>query len=369
MRVLFITNVPSPYRVRFFNHLARYCELTVVYEKEKSDERDVKWTEKAQDNYRSVFLKGIRTAVDGAFAPGVVKWLNKDMFDIIVICGISSPTEMLAIQWCQICGVPYCVEGDGAFAKDGKGFREKLKRHLIKKSSLCFSTGRMHDAYFRQYGAAENTLVRYPFTSVAAADVLDHPMDREQKVLVRQKIGMTEGHVLLSVGQFIYRKGFDVLLEAARQLPKDTGIYIVGGEPTEEYLDLKRNHQLDNVHFVGFLPKKELSLYYMASDAFVLPTREDIWGLVVNEAMAYGLPVITTTRCNAGLELVENGVNGYLVEVEDVQALAQAMNSIIAADMRKFGQAALQTIRGYTLEEMAKRHSEIFDMYWRERKV
>ena len=368
MKVLFLTNVPSPYRVRFFNELAQYCELTVLYEKERSDERDTKWIESARDGYRTVFLKGLRTAVDGAFAPGVVRWLDKDRFDIIVICGISSPTQILAVQWCQTFGIPYCLEGDGAFAKEGRGFREKLKHHLIHRAALCFSTGRMHDAYYRQYGAAEKALVRYPFTSVSAEEVLDRPLDRGEKLRIRRELGMEERHIFLSVGQFIPRKGFDVLLEAARHLPKDMGVYIVGGEPTEEYLNKKREYRLDNVHFVGFMTKQELRKYYFAADVFVLPTREDIWGLVVNEAMACGLPVITTTRCNAGLELVENGINGYLVEVEDAQALAQAMDTMVQADAAAVGQAVLRTVRGYTLEEMAKCHAGIFNRYLEDKK-
>ena len=63
----------------------------------------------------------------------------------------------------------------------------------------------------------------------------------------------------------------------------------------------------------------------MAADAFVLPTREDIWGLVINEAMAYGLPVVTTDRCNAGLELIKNNVNGYVVHVDDKGELAKKL--------------------------------------------
>lgn len=368
MKILFLTNVPSPYRVRFFNELARYCDLTVVYEKERSDERNEKWVEDSHNSYRSVFLKGVRTAVDGAFAPGILKYLKKDLFDLTIICGISSPTQMLAICWCQMRRIPYAIEGDGAFSKDGKDLRETVKRLLIQKASLCFSTCRMHDAYYRRCGAAEHALVRYPFTSVDAADVADAPASREEKAALRRDLGIREETVFLAVGQFIHRKGFDVLMKAAAQLPKNAGIYILGGEPGEEYLELQDKLGLSQVHFAGFMPKTELFRYFRAADAFVLPTREDIWGLVVNEAMAHGLPVITTTRCNAGLELIEDGVNGFLVEPEDVRALARAMEKTLAADFDVMGRAALDTIRGYTIEEMARRHHEIFTEYLEEHK-
>ena len=93
----------------------------------------------------------------------------------------------------------------------------------------------------------------------------------------------------------------------------------------------------------------------------MLPTREDIWGLVINEAMAYGLPVITTDRCVAGLELVEEGRNGYIVPVEDEQVLADKMRAALASDMEAMGKASLEKIRPYTLENMARVHAEIFE--------
>ena len=134
-------------------------------------------------------------------------------------------------------------------------------------------------------------------------------------------------------------------MHAACSLNKDVGIYIVGGEPTEEYLQMRASLGLGNVHFVGFQKKEALSRYYRAADLFVLPTREDIWGLVINEAMAYGLPVITTDRCVAGLDLVEEGVNGSIVPVEDAAALAGKMKELLSSDLEKMGTASLEKIR------------------------
>ena len=67
---------------------------------------------------------------------------------------------------------------------------------------------------------------------------------------------------------------------------------------------------------MSFMTKKELADWYQAADLFVMPTREDVWGLVVNEAMAYGLPVISSDMCGAASEMVKNGYNGYIFENE-----------------------------------------------------
>ena len=167
--------------------------------------------------------------------------------------------------------------------------------------------------------------------------------------------------MVLAIGQFIHRKGFDVLLQSAASVNPDTGIYIVGGEATEEYKRLREELGAEHVHFLGFQKKNRLAEFYKAADVFVLPTREDIWGLVINEALAYGLPTITTDRCVAGLELIEDGVNGYIVPVEDATALAEKINAVLAADLEKMGTAALEKIRPYTLENMAKTHVEILE--------
>ena len=77
MRILYITNVPSPYRVEYFNILANYCELTVLYEKAASDERDNKWVADNNGEYQIVFLSGISTGVDKSLSFNVIKYLNK----------------------------------------------------------------------------------------------------------------------------------------------------------------------------------------------------------------------------------------------------------------------------------------------------
>ena len=99
---------------------------------------------------------------------------------------------------------------------------------------------------------------------------------------------------------------------------------------------MKKEYGLSNVYFEGFKNKDELKDYYRAADLFCLQTRGDVWGLVINEAMAEGLPVITTDKCVAGLELVENGINGYVVPVEDEEKLSKKITEIMQnVELRK----------------------------------
>ena len=115
--------------------------------------------------------------------------------------------------------------------------------------------------------------------------------------------------------------------------------------------------------------KEQLADYYQAADIFVLPTRSDVWGLVINEAMSYALPVITTDRCIAGLELIEAEKNGFIVKVDDLDDLTEKILRLVESDelQRKCAEGALATIEKYTIEEMAKCHMEVFNSNWLER--
>lgn len=112
---------------------------------------------------------------------------------------------------------------------------------------------------------------------------------------------------------------------------------------------------------MGFKKKEELVKYYKASDLFVLPTREDVWGLVINEAMARGLPVITTDKCVAGLELISDYENGFIVPVERADILAERIEDVMSDERlaTRMAEASLEKIRPYNIENMASQHFNI----------
>ena len=134
---------------------------------------------------------------------------------------------------------------------------------------------------------------------------------------------------------------------------KDVCAIIVGGNPGPECVEEMEKAKEADIKFIPFKTKGELSIYFRAADVFVLPTREDIWGLVINEAMAYGLPVITTDKCNAGLELVIDGQNGYLVPTENEIELYKAIfNVLYIAEWRTLSCNSLSQIESYSIDNM-----------------
>lgn len=353
MKVLFMTNIPSPYRVDFFNELGKFCDLTVTFTKKSFKHRDKSWQNFNFKNFKGIFLKGFQIKNKGVCF-GLKKIIKKGRFDKIICADFTSPTGILIINYLKRNKIPYFLESDGGYAKSGKGFIEKLKKKTISGATGYFSTSKENDNYYLTYGATEDNLIRYPFTSLDKKDIIEKVPTFKEKQELREKLQIKEEKVVLAVGQFVHRKGFDILLKASKNFNNSVGFYFIGGEPTEEYL----NYKADNIHFIGFKTKADLNEYYQMADVFVLPTREDIWGLVINEAMANGLPVITTNKCIAGLELVDD-TNGKIVSVDDVDGFVSAIQSVFNQNCEVLAKNSLNKIKSYTIQNMAKFHLEI----------
>ena len=361
MKVLFLTNVPSPYRVDFFNELGKFCKLTVLFQKKTSDERDSSWRNYSFNNFEGIFLKGISLNADTAFCPRVTKYIKKKIFDKIVICDYSSPTGMLAILKLRLKKIEYYIEIDGGFAKSGKGIKERVKSFFLSKASGYFSTGDEADNYLIHYGAKKELIHRYPFTSLKQKDISDNLCTIKNKNFVKKQMLCDNSFVILSIGQFIPRKGFDLLLKAISDL-NGIHLFLIGGKPTDEYLNIVEEGRLSNITFLPYMNKEDLDKYFTCSDIFVLPTREDIWGLVVNEAISYGLPVITTNRCLAGLELIHDDDVGKIVPKEDIESLRKSIidytneNIYLSEKVEK----RIKLISNYSIEKMVSAHLNVF---------
>jgi len=361
-RVLFITNYASPYRVCFYDELAKYMDVTVLFSDRIEDKkhRSADWFISGEGRFHAVQLQKRLGSMGGRdFCLDVTDWL-KQKWDAIVVCGYAYPTVVLAMAYLRLHRIPFYMEVDGGLIRETAGPKLWFKRLLVSQATAWISSGSCTTDYLVHYGAKRDKVHHYPFTSLWQREILCAVPNAAEKQQLRQKLGMTEKKIALYVGRFDPRKGMDDLLHVAPDLDRDTGICFVGGEPTQEHLTLCREQNLTNVHFVGFKKKEALEEYYKAADLLVLPTWSDVWGLVINEAMAQGLPVVTTDRCVAGVELVKNGVNGYIVPARDPKALADAVNRVFREDYQAMGAAALEAIRPYTIENMAAAHVEIF---------
>ena len=360
MKITFLSNIPSPYRIDFFNELGKYVDLKVIFEAERNYELNEKWYNDKFENFDCVFLK------KGAIQEKKINWkilkhLKRNNQDLIIVTNYSYFTELIGLLYIKLMRIPYCMEVDGGIIKNEKKILKILKKILIKGAKAYISPSKATDDFLIWYGAEKEKIFRYPFTSLKQRDLLPRCLSKDEKILIRKKLGIEEKKMILSVGQFIHRKGYDVLLRACKYISSDIGVYIIGGQATEEYIKIKNELGLKNVKFLSFKDRENLKMYYKAADLFVLPTREDIWGLVINEAMGQGLPIVTTEKCVAGVELVEDSLNGYIIPIENIIELSRTINKSIISDGEcyRMGTLSLKKINEYTIENMCKVHLNI----------
>lgn len=354
-KLLVISSYPAPYRAAIFERLGKFYETEVFFEFIEDQSRSAQWF------VRNPAFRVLNTPENKeAFAKCLH---NLQKYDLVLAYDYNNTNAGRLMRACIRKGIPYVINCDGAFIRP-HWLKDRVKHYYISHARACFASGHFAEKYFLHYGAKKENIYFHPFTSLEREDILDAPVPEPERRRVRQELGLKDKPTVLFIGQFIPRKGIDVLLEAWAAKKEDAQLVLIGGGDLEAaYRAQIENLGLTDVQVVGFLPKKEVFCYYKASDVFVLPTREDIWGLVINEAMACGLPVISTDRCIAACELIQDNENGFVVKTEDVKALAMALDRLLGDPglRAKMSENNLKKIRPYTLDQVAQKHRKVID--------
>lgn len=355
MKIFFFTNIPSPYRVDFFNALNHLCDLFVLFEAKLDLECPKNTTKEEKLDFNHHYLSESNSHRNLSLSG--LWFVLKANYDRLILHTWYTRTQICLIILLRILHRKYWIETDGnAIDYNESSLKKRFKQWIFGGAEGFYSSCKSSDEYFAYYGTDRAKIHRYTFTSISDADVLPQIIDSDKKKEIRKKLGIsTEAKMVLAVGRFIPVKGFDILIKAS--VP-DWQVYFVGGKATDEYRQLRCNMALEGtVHFVNYCTKSELAYYYISADLFVLPTRGDSWGLVINEAMSYGLPVITTDHCGAGLEVLDHQ-DITIVPSEDVEALHQSIAKLLEdVDLsNRIGQRNLEYAREHTIEKMAQEH-------------
>jgi glycosyltransferase involved in cell wall biosynthesis len=159
--------------------------------------------------------------------------------------------------------------------------------------------------------------------------------------------------VFLFCGQMIARKGVDILLAAFQRLARSARLLLVGREAElPALLAALPADARSRITYAGFQAPEDLPRFFSQADVFILPSRYDGWGVVVNQALGAGLPVICSDMVGAGHDLVEDGVNGLKFPAGDSTALAQQMERLVSAPelLEEWGAASREKSRDWTPE-------------------
>ena len=362
-KLLVITSNIAPYRLRWEEELAKYYDVTIAYTKDKEAERKEGFLKHASDICHVVKLNNPEDK-DDPICFDVLKLIKEHKDSFILFDGYGLKTNLLGMLYAKIRGMKRYVNVDGyALGEPESKIKDFVKRIIIKYfCSDFFCSSDLTREHLASYGAKRDRILVHNFSSICEDQILDKPLSFEEKLKIRKKLNIkSDRKLIIAVGNFIPRKRFEDLISALVNSDIEADLLFLGGKPTEEYLKLINNDP--RVLFADFVPPEMVDDYYKAANLFVLPSQTDVWGLVINEAMAKGLPVISSDHCIAGLAMVND--NGVVYPTGNIDSLREALKKCLDDDNNEaMSLKSLEIIHNYTIEEMIKRQVPVIDSYF-----
>jgi glycosyltransferase involved in cell wall biosynthesis len=333
VKVALLTEIPAPYRIPLFNALADRVELRVLFLAERDPRRAFYELHRDEWRFDHRVLSGPQLRRGGrwiVFNRRVLRELRRFRPDAVAVGGWNQPAFWFALAYCRLRGVPLLVWIEST-ARDARSEARPLalaRSAMVRGAAGAYVPGSASAEYARSLGVE---LVETAPNAIDASIFDQAAVDRSDR----------ERCSFLYVGRLDPEKGLETLLKAFREVPGE--LVLVGGGSDEPRL---RALAGERVRFAGAKDRDELVGYYRDADVFVLPSRSEPWGMVLNEAAAAGLPIVATEESGAAHDLVDG--NGYRVAAGDVAALRDAL-STLAAD------PGLRTRMGARSRELARR--------------
>ena len=339
LRLTVVTEIIAPYRIPVFNALARQdgIDLHVIFLAESDPELREWLVYKNEIGFSYQVLLSWRQRFAGfslLVNRGMKTALRQKVPDVILCGGYNYPAAWQAMRWARKNKVPFIlwVESTRQDFRRRRTTVEFLKRRFMKNCSAFVVPGKSAFQYVLSYGAPPADV----FTAPNAVDTelfeRRASMARDDAAGRRYELKLPARYFLFA-GRLVAEKGVFDLLEAYRKLGPELrealSLVLVGeGASHSELAHRAAQIAPGQVQFPGFVHRDQLAAYYALADAFVFPSHSDPWGLVVNEAMACGLPVISSEAAGCTADLVRNGWNGRVVRAGDIVQLASAMEEL-----------------------------------------
>lgn len=270
--------------------------------------------------------------------------------DVIIGPSIVFYAGALGLRWAKKNGKRFIMFDDGKTSQIKRNAAVQwIKDQLIAQTDALWLPSAHYDVEYPLISPGK-TLFFYGFNSI------------DNQLFQPREVNPLNHHLIICVARLVPIKNLDRLLQAwqiVEQHNKTYQLLLIGDGPERATLEaLATRLGLVNVIFKGVVDNDKTITYYHKADAMILPSLSESWGLVVNEAMAAGLPVLLSNRVNAAETLLEPGVNGFLFDPFQVDEIAGAIQQFIALDaIEKAGMAAvsLRIIAGISYEIMGQR--------------
>lgn len=336
MRIAIIVNMVAPYTAPLFTKLAERAECELLVVSETLMERDRAWAPETDLPFEHVLLEswtvdlaplaigsGFKTRFDTYFYVPKRPLAALRTFSPDVVIGggggiWSSPANIAALaarRWRDWAFVPWW----GSFSRPKPTLPRRLAEPWVKTfmrtSDAWLVYGKRQARDVVELGADPARTVTAPITALTPDRMPERPRSGRD--------GTTR---FLFVGRFIERKGIDVLLDAFARV-EGGELWLVGDGPQRELVGAAAARD-PRIKALGQLQGEPLDDAYRETDVLVVPSLYEPWGLVVHEGLAHGLPVIVTDQVGAGDDLIDHGINGFVVSTGSSEGLAEAMRTI-----------------------------------------
>ncbi len=343
-------------------HMARLAaaatQMDIVGIEFSSHTSEYAWdTVQSEESFRRVVIVpdgDIRTLSKKTQKELIWSALDSISPEVIAINGWATFEALTTLAWAVRNHVPRIIMSEStAWDFQRYGFREQIKKHIISLVQSALVGGTAHVNYLKQLG--------FPGKKIFMGyDVVDNSyFNRMAEKIRAEKYSspITRSPYFLTSCRFIKKKNlfrlFDAFARYRKNLKQEGWHMIVLGDgylrpELEKYRD---NLQLKGtLHLPGFKQYNELPYYYAPAEVYIQPSTTEQWGLVVNEAMASGLPVLVSERCGCAHDLVRNGHNGYSFDPYNVDQLTELMTEISSnnCDRPAMGRTSLDIIRNWT---------------------
>lgn len=373
-RLAVLVSHPIHYQAALYRRLARHpeVELKVFYCSDfgmsaKADPelgRSFNYGAGILEGYAYGFLKNISpnpslSRFSGLLNAGIIREFKRGEFDAVLVHGWAYASMWLCFLTCALRGVPLLIRGEATLLRPVPRWKMPFKKTLLaslfkKTGGLLFIGGHNRD-FYRAYGVPEERLffVPYAVDNEHFSEKYGHYGAKRKSI--RDAFGIAgDKVVVLFVGKLVDRKRPFDLLRAFESLEGDKALLFVGeGGQSRSLMEYVGKKNIENVYFMGFRSQEELPEFLSIADIFVLPSEHEPWGMVVNEAMNFALPVIAADKVGSAKDLVRDGENGYVYKAGDVEKLSERLGRLLKdPGLRKsMGMRSREIIGGWSYKE------------------
>jgi glycosyltransferase involved in cell wall biosynthesis len=370
IKLLIVVSHPIQYFVPVFKNLAARAELDllVIYHHRAGLDKyhdpgfgqAVQWDIPLLDGYKYEFLSTAHRAklIDWRIAQSLYRFRP----NAVIIHGYNTATNVLAAAMAILLRASCVLRGDTKLARDhsGASLKALCKQFLFRLFDGFLSIGTLNDQYYKAHGVPGERIFFAPFCVSNESFALSGAEASLRREQIRTSLSIpSSAKVVLFASKLQPRKRAADLLHAYGELSDMRGVHLVIAGSGEQEMALRllcQKLDLKNVHFVGFQNQSRLPSLFAAADVFVLPASSEPWGLVINEAMAAGLPVIVSDEVGAAPDLVAAKGTGVVFRCGDIPALALALRGILQDDSARKSMAenARMLIQGWSIEKCAE---------------